>query len=70
MTSPEKSHEASDQEPKTTLVDVGLISHVILEDPEPTSLDPHDELLRGHYRLGHLPFDRVNQLAQMGQLPK
>ena len=68
--SPEQSHEASDQGPMTTLVDLGPMSHVIPEDPEPTSLDPHDELLRRHYRLGHLPFDRVKQLAQMGQLPK
>ena len=68
--SPEQSHEASDQGPMTTLVDLGPISHVIPEDPEPTSLDPHDELLRWHYRLGHLPFDRILQLAQTGQLPK
>ena len=70
VTSPEQRHEASDQGPKTTLVDLGPISHVILEDPEPTSLDPHNELLRWHYCLGHLPFDQVKQLAQMGQLPK
>ena len=70
VTSPEQSHEASDKGPKTTLVDLGPISHVIPEDPEPTSLDPHDELLRWHYHLGHLPFDRVKQLAQTGQLPK
>ena len=33
-------------EPKTTLVDLGPITHVIPEDQEPTLLDPHDELLR------------------------
>ena len=27
-------------------------------------------MLQWHYRLGHLPFDRVKQLAQTGQLPK
>ena len=56
--------------PMTTQVDLGPITHVIPEDPEPTSLDPHDELLRWHYRLGHLPLDLVKQLAQTGQLSK
>ena len=68
--SPEQSHEVMGTGPMTTLVDLSPISHVIPEDPEPTSLDPHNELLRWHYRLGHLPFDRIMQLAQMGQLPK
>ena len=33
-------------------------------------MDPQDELLRWHYCLGHLPFDRIKQLANTGQLPK
>ena len=33
-------------------------------------MDPQDELLRWHYYLGHLPFDRIKQLANKGQLPK
>ena len=70
VTSPEQSHEVTDQGPMTTLMDLGPISHVIPEDPEPTSLDRNDELLRWHYRLGHLPFDWIMQLARMGQLPK
>ena len=70
VASPEQSPEASGQEPMTTLVDLDPISHMIPEDPEPTSLDPHDELLRWNYHLGHLPFDQVKQLAQTGQLPK
>ena len=56
--------------PQTTLIELGPITHVIPEDQEPTSLDPHDELLRWHYRLGHLPFDRIKQVALRGQLPK
>ena len=56
--------------PKTSIVDMGPVSHVSPDDKEPTSLDPHDELLRWHYRLGHLPFDRIRQLANEGQLPK
>ena len=42
--------------PQTTVVDMGPITHVIPNDPEPKSLDPQDELLRWHYHLGHLPF--------------
>ena len=57
-------------QPQTTVVDLGPITHVIPDDPEPKSLDPQDELLRWHYRLGHLPFDRIKQLANKGQLPK
>ena len=33
------------EQPQTTLVNLGLITHVIPEDQEPTFLDPHDELL-------------------------
>ena len=57
-------------EPKATLINLGPVTHVIPEDQEPTSLDPHDELFRWHYRLGHLPFERIKQLAHKGQLPK
>ena len=56
--------------PQATVIDLGPITHVIPEDLEPKTLDPQDELLRWHYRLGHLPFDRVKQLASKGQLPK
>ena len=31
---------------QTTLVDLGPVTHVIPDDQEPTSLDPHDELLQ------------------------
>ena len=55
---------------KTSIVDMGPVTHVIPDDQVPTSLDPHDELLRWHYRLGHLPFDCIRQLALKGQLPK
>ena len=56
--------------PQTTIIDMEPITHIIPEDPEPKSLDPQDELLRWHYRLGHLPFDRIKQLANNGQLKK
>ena len=51
-------------QPQTTMVDLGPITHVIPEDQELTSLDPHDKLLRWHYRLGHLSFERIRQLAR------
>ena len=69
-TMPEQSDEFTGTGPITALMDLSPISHVIPEDPEPTSLDPHDKLLRWHYCLGHLSFDRIMQLAQKGQLPK
>ena len=56
--------------PQTTIIDMGPITHVIPEDPEPKSLDPQDELLRWHYCLGHLPFDCIKQLANKGELTK
>ena len=62
--------EVMTEVPKASLVDMGPVTHVIPDDQEPTSLDPHDELLRWHYRLGHLSFDRIKQLASTGQLPK
>ena len=55
---------------KTSIINVGPVPNVIPDDQEPTSLDPHDELLRWHYQLGHLSFDRIKQLASKGQLPK
>ena len=62
--------EVMTEVPKASLEDLGPVTHVIQDDQEPTSLDPHDELLRWHYRLGHLSFDRIKQLASTGQLPK
>ena len=52
--------------PQTTVIDMGSIAHVIPKDPEPKSMDPQDELLRWHDRLGHLPFDHIKQLANRG----
>ena len=37
--------EVMTEVPKTPVVDMGPITHVIPDDKEPTSLDPHDELL-------------------------
>ena len=66
-----KYNEAMTQDqPQTTLVDLGPIACMIPEDQEPTSLDSHDELIRWHYRLGHLSFEHILQLAHSGQLPK
>ena len=62
--------EVMTEVPKTSLVDMGPVTHVIPDNQEPTSLDPHDELLWWYYRLGHLPFDCIRQLVSTGQLPK
>ena len=70
VASPKQSQVTPGPGPSTTLVDLGPISHVIPEDEKPTSLNPHDEFLRWHYCMGHLPFDQIKQLVQTGQLPK
>ena len=41
----ENTDDSMDTVPQTTLIDLGLITHVIPENQELTSLDPHDELL-------------------------
>ena len=40
-----KSNDFVTAELQTTPVDLGLITHMIPEDQEPMSLDPHDEFL-------------------------
>jgi hypothetical protein len=43
------------------------------EEDEHTTLaasDEQPELMRWHYRLGHLPFSRLKQLAINGEIPK
>ena len=67
---PKPAEEVMTGAPESSLVDMGPVTHIIPDDKEPTALDPHGELLRWHYRLGHLPFDRIKQLARAGQLPK
>ena len=44
--------------------------NVIPDDKEPKSLEPQDELLQWHYRLGHLPFTRMKELMNQGTLPR
>ena len=44
-----------------------------LEEDEEFDLaagDPQAELMRWHYRLGHLPFAALKQLAQLGEIPR
>ena len=44
--------------------------HIILNDKQPTTLSAQDELIRWHHWLGHLPYDRVQSMAQKGILSK
>ena len=64
------NNDAAVTMPQATVIGLGPVPHVIPEDQEPKSLDPQDELLQWHYRLGHLPFDCIKQLATKGQPPK
>jgi hypothetical protein len=43
-----------------------LASH----DDALSNLDPSTELLRWHYRLGHLPFANIQLMAKRGEIPK
>ena len=38
--------------------------------PEPQAADAQAELLRWHYRLGHLPFSKLKKLAEIGEIPR
>jgi hypothetical protein len=40
------------------------------DDQHYSAEDPQAELIRWHYRLGHLPFPRLKILAETGQIPK
>ena len=44
--------------------------HMIPDDKEPTTISAQDELMQRHYRLNHLPFKRMFQMAKQGLLPK
>ena len=44
--------------------------NVIPDDKEPKSMEPQDELLQWHYRLGHLPFARMKEMMNQGTLPR
>jgi hypothetical protein len=43
---------------------------IIPDDPEPQTMSPQDELLRWHYRLGHISFARLHKMAKRGDLPR
>ena len=45
-------------------------SNLIEQEEEPTKLNPSDELLRWHYKLGHAPFKLLQRMATQGDLPK
>ena len=40
------------------------------EPPEMIATDDHAEFMRWHYRLGHLSFTKLKQLAKLGEIPK
>jgi hypothetical protein len=64
-------HALQDGVSPTTIItfDHAPTSHVIEPDVEPFTASPHDELLRWHYRLGHLPFSRLQSMAANGHIP-
>ena len=63
--------------PLTTITQVDFaplqhidLSHLIKHKEEPTKLNPSDEILRWHYKLGHAPFKLLQRMASQGDLPK
>ena len=44
--------------------------NAIPDDKEAKSMEPQDELLQWHYRLGHLPFTRRKDMMNQGTLPR
>ena len=58
-----------------TQVDFAPLQHIdppnlIEQEEEPTKLNPSDELLRWHFKLGHAPFKLLQRMASQGDLPK
>ena len=46
------------------------LPHMIPDDKEPTTISAQDELMQWHYRLNHLSFKHMFQMAKQGLLPK
>ena len=62
----QNSHSSTpDMDTKFVLDNIKRI-HEIETNPEPTTLMPKDELLRWHYKLGHLSFKRLKSMAEHG----
>jgi hypothetical protein len=43
---------------------------LVSQDDATSALDDQSELLRWHYRLGHLPFTHLCIMAARGEIPK
>ena len=67
----EASQAEMPQTPQTQEIEVPESSlNVIPGDKVPKSMEPQDEPLRWHYRLGHLPFTRMKEMMNQGTLPR
>ncbi|KAL7563769.1 hypothetical protein ACA910_020453 [Epithemia clementina (nom. ined.)] len=66
-----QSAEAVTHQPQKVqfTVDKATGPHLIPPEEEPSTLSNKDQLLRWHYRLGHLPFSRLIHMAKSGVLP-
>ena len=52
-----------------TMKGTGKVHIIPTEDVEVQATTPQAKLLAWHYRLGHLPFGKIQQLAKRGDLP-
>jgi hypothetical protein len=65
--------EAQSQRPAVIPFDLDhddLATNLPSQDDTTSALDASTELLRWHYRLGHLPFPNLRLMAARGELPK
>ena len=57
-------------EPPGTIADPAHRVHIIpIEDEDIQAPTPQAKLLAWHYRLGHIPFRKIQQMAKRGDLP-
>ena len=70
--SPDEIQESEEHgTPDTTNIEFDdTLPSIIPDDPEPQTMSPKDELLRWHYRLGHISFNRLKKLAKRGDIPR
>jgi hypothetical protein len=55
--------------PTPTLLEQQTVHTIPTEDVEVQAATPQAELLAWHYRLGHLPFAKIKNMAERGDLP-
>jgi hypothetical protein len=66
---PEPTGKPDEREKSDFSLDGPTVSHVIDDDEEINFSDIQHEFMHWHYRLGHLSYSKLKQLAEMGDIP-